>query len=529
MAKKEELTIGGMTCAACSSTVEKAVNELEGVKASVNLATETLSFEILDTSRNTLTDIEKKVEGSGYRVVHFDTADEQDIAQLKNKQKEVEYGSLRNDLFLSISFTFPLLIVSMGSMLGLNLPTAISDSSSPLNFALLQLVLTLPVIYAGRRFYISGFKTLRLLHPNMDSLVALGSGAAFTYGLFAIFKIIMGNIHYAHLLYFESAAVIITLILLGKLIEFKAKKRTSSALSKLFKLSPDSAMVFRNGEIQKIDTDKIVVGDLVIIKPGEKIPVDGKISKGSTSVDESMINGEPLPLDKHKGDLLFGGSINLDGSIQLIATKVGKDTLLAQIIRLVENAQGDKAPIAQLADKISYYFVPIVISISLISGLLWYLSGKEFEFIIGIMISVLVIACPCALGLATPTAVMVGTGMAAQLGILVRGLLRCENVHKAHYLLLDKTGTITEGRPVVDRIFGDDPQKLLQLAASAEVNSEHPSAHAVVNEAKKQKIELLSCENFINLPGKGIKATVNNKSLFIGNEHLLEKLEIPCH
>lgn len=528
MSKKQQLNIGGMTCAACSSTVEKAINSLEGVNASVNLATETLTFELLDNSKYNVEDIEKKVLKTGYQVIHFEgNEDEIDIHQLKKEQKEKEFNSLKNDLILSIVFTLPLLYVSMGSMLGLPIPSILQADQNPLNFALVQLVLTIPVIYAGRRFFSSGLKTLGLLHPNMDSLVALGSGAAFIYGIFAIYKIVNGDIHYVHQLYFESAAVIITLILFGKMMEFKAKRRTSTALEKLLQLRPDSAMVFRDGEIKEIALDKIVVGDLIIIKPGEKIPVDGIISKGSTSLDESLINGEPLPLDKHKGDILFGGSINLDGSIQMIANKVGKDTLLSQIISLVENAQGDKAPIAALADRISYYFVPIVIFISITSGIIWGLSGKDFEFVINIIISVLVIACPCALGLATPTAVMVGTGKAAQLGILVKGASSLENVHKAKHLLLDKTGTITEGRPIVDSIYGEDSNLLLQYAASVEVHSDHPAAKAIVNYAKENAINILPSDSFTNYPGKGINALVDGKDVWIGNHHFIESKALP--
>lgn len=528
MATKDKLNIGGMTCAACSSSIERAVNGLDGVKASVNLATETLTFEILDSSKYSVEDIEKKVVNTGYSVIHYTEEElEGDPSQLKLAQKEKEHKKLKNKLILSAAFTLPLLIVSMGSMLGLNLPSFISSDSNPMNFALVQLLLTIPVLYAGRSFFSSGLKTLVLLHPNMDSLVSLGSGAAFLYGIFACFKIGAGDTHYVHQLYFESAAVIITLILVGKLIEFNAKRKTSSALEKLLKLSPEFAMVFRDGEIQKIEVKKIVVGDLVIIKPGEKIPVDGKISKGSSSIDESMINGEPLPVDKHKGDTLFGGSINLDGSIQMTVSKVGKDTLLSQIIALVESAQGDKAPIARLADQISYYFVPIVILISIVAGLLWFISGKEFEFVIGIMISVLVIACPCALGLATPTAVMVGTGKAAQLGILVRGASTLENVHKANYLLLDKTGTITEGRPILDKIYGDDPTELLRYAASVEKLSEHPAAIAVLNEAEKQNLELAAVDDFKNFPGKGVKAIVDGKEIQLGNHHISSSYAIP--
>lgn len=528
MATKQELSIGGMTCAACSSSVEKAVNELDGVRASVNLATEKLTFEILDTSKYSVSDIEEKVKKVGYKVIHYsDQEKAEDFHIIKSKQKEKEFKVLVHDLILSLLFTIPLLFFSMGSMLGLVFPDSISLANSPLNHALLQLGLCIPVIYAGRRFFLSGTKTLFLLHPNMDSLVALGSGAAFLYGLYSMIMIAYGDIHLVHHLYFESAAVIISLILLGKYLEFKAKRRTSKALEKLLQLKPDSATVFRDGKLQDIALNNIVVGDLIVVKPGEKVPVDGKISKGSSSIDESMISGEPLPKDKHKGDSIIGGSINLDGSIQMIAEKVGQDTLLSQIIKLVEDAQGDKAPIAHLADKISLYFVPIVIFISILSGLLWYLSGKDADFVLSIMISVLVIACPCALGLATPTAVMVGTGKAAQMGILIRGGEALENVHKADHIVFDKTGTITKGRPIVDRIIGSDPDLLLQFAASAEVNSDHPAAIAIVKEAENRGLSLLNVEHFKNFPGKGITATIMGHDLKIGNQYMMEGLSIP--
>lgn len=529
MADKQLLNIGGMTCASCSASIAKAVNDLEGVKASVNLATETLTFEILDESRYVVQDIESAVINTGYKVIHFNSGDskDEDIHLLKRQQKEKEYKSLVNDLILSFSFTLPLLLLSMGPMMGLSLPTIISPDKEAFNHALLQLILTIPVIYAGRRFFTSGIRTLRLFHPNMDSLVALGSGSAFLYGIFSLVMISTDKVHYVHQLYFESAAVIISLILLGKFFEFKAKRRTSDSIEKLLQLSPESARVFRDGRIQEIPFDKIVVGDLIVIKPGEKIAVDGKISKGSTSVDESMINGEPLPRDKHKGDILIGGSINLDGSIQMIAEKVGKDTMLSQIIQLVENAQGEKAPIAHLADKISLYFVPIVLIISIVAGIIWFIAGKESEFILNIMISVLVIACPCALGLATPTAVMVGTGKAAQLGILVKGGESLENVHKATHIVLDKTGTITKGKPVVDQVIAENPDELLQIAASAEYHSEHPIACAIVEEASNRNLALLPIEGFINYPGKGIELKINDSNIKIGNKHVIKGLNIP--
>ena len=513
-----------MTCAACSATVEKAVNDLPGVSASVNLATEVLSFEILDQEKYSIEDIKKTVEKVGYAIADQTTIPGQDIDDhlLRKARKASEFKSFKTDLILSIGFSIPLLIVSMGHMLGLQLPAFIAPGSSPSNYALIQLLLTIPTIYAGRRFYRVGFKTLLKLHPNMDSLVALGTSVAFTFGVFAAFMIGAGQISYVGNLYFESAAVIITLILLGKFFEFKAKLKTSGAIEKLINLSPQNATVFRDGALTQIPVLQLVPGDLIVVKPGEIIPADGLISKGSTSIDESMLTGEPLPVEKQKGDKVVGASINMDGSIQIIAEKVGKDTLLSKIIHLVEDAQEEKAPIAKLADTISLYFVPIVIGIALISGFSWWLAGESNAFVLSIVISVLIIACPCALGLATPTAIMVGTGRGAQLGVLIKGGESLESAYKTDVVVLDKTGTITEGKPRVAKIIGIDKDQVLSFAASAESHSEHPIATAIIEASIEKALVIPESTDFLNKPGKGITCKIGEDEIKVGNRKFME-------
>ena len=518
-----------MTCASCSATVEKAVNDLPGVKASVNLATETLSFEILDAEKYSIDDIKKTIEKTGYGIIENNASDDKETDEHAERKarKEAEYQSFKTDLRIAIGFSIPLLIISMGHMVGLHLPGFLAPTTSPSNFALIQLLLTIPVIYAGRRFYTVGFKTLFKLHPNMDSLVALGTSVAFIYGIFAAFMIGSGYIAYAGNLYFESAAVIITLILLGKFFEFKAKLRTSASIEKLINLAPKQATVFRDGSLMEIPVSELIPGDLIVVKPGEKIPVDGVISKGRTSIDESMLTGEPLPVEKEKGDQVVGASINLDGSIQMIAEKVGKDTLLAKIIHLVEDAQEEKAPIARLADTISLYFVPIVIGIALFSGIAWWFAGESNAFVLSIIISVLIIACPCALGLATPTAIMVGTGRGAQLGILIKGGESLEAAYKTDVVVLDKTGTITEGKPRVAEVFGNDKDEVLALAAAAETHSEHPIARAIVEAAKEQKLSFPEALDFLNTPGRGISCAVGEDQIKVGNRKFLKNNKLP--
>ncbi len=524
---KDKITVTGMTCAACSATVENVINKMEGVSASVNLTTEALTFEILDSSKYSVSDIEKAVQDIGYGTTKkSDNPSKQDDYISTKERKSKELKQYRNNFIYSALFSIPLIYISMGYMLGFILPTFLTPEFSPSNFALVQLLLTIPVLIIGKQFYIVGYKALYNFHPNMDSLVALGTSVAFVYGVFSMFLIGAGENNYLHNLYFESAAVIITLILLGKYLENRAKSKTSVAIEKLLNLVPDKARVFRDGELKEIELDKVVVGDLIVVKPGEKIPVDAVISKGNTSIDESMITGEPIPVDKTKGDNVIGGSINTNGSLQIVATKVGDDTMLAQIVKLVEDAQGDKAPIARMADVISLYFVPIVIAISLMSGLIWWMVGAESSFIISIMISVLIIACPCALGLATPTAIMVGTGRGASLGILVKSAESLEIAHKADVIVLDKTGTITEGKPIVSDVFGDDISEILLLAASVEMHSEHPLAKAIIDKSNEMRLKTLSVDNFINKPGLGVECYIDGSKIAIGNNRLIESIEI---
>lgn len=426
--------------------------------------------------------------------------------------------------WISALFTVPLLYISMGHMLGMPLPEFIDPMANAVTFALAQLVLTIPVIILGREFFKVGFKALVKGHPNMDSLVALGTSAAFLYSLISTVAIGMGNTHLAMDLYYESAAVILTLITLGKYFEALSKGKTSEAIKKLMGLAPKQARIMRNGQEVDVAIDEVQVNDLIIVKPGEKMPVDGIVVEGNTSVDEAMLTGESIPVEKTAGDAVIGASINQNGTIKYKATKVGKDTALSQIIKLVEDAQGSKAPIAKLADIISGYFVPIVIVLAVISGLAWYIAGESGVFALTIAISVLVIACPCALGLATPTAIMVGTGKGAEHGVLIKSGGALEKTHKIQTIIFDKTGTITEGKPEVTDIVavnGMSEEELLILAASAERGSEHPLGEAIVHGAEKKDLSLFKTQTFNALPGHGIEVTIENQSLLLGNKKLM--------
>src|SRR5699024_4626848 len=419
-------------------------------------------------------------------------------------------------------FTAPLFYLSMGYMVGLPVPGVLDPAVNPEWFSIIQLILTIPVIVLGQKFYSVGFKTLFKGHPNMDSLIALGTSAAFIYSLGATIAVWFGYVSYAGNLYYESAAVILTLITLGKYLEVRSMGKTSEAIEKLMGLAPKQATVVRNGEELEIAVDEVTVDDIVIVKPGEKIPVDGVILEGVTSIDESMLTGESIPVEKNAGSDVIGASINKNGTIRYQATKVGKDTALSQIIKLVEDAQGSKAPIAKMADIISGYFVPIVIGIAIISGLAWYFGGGETGlFALTITISVLVIACPCALGLATPTAIMVGTGKGAENGVLIKSGGALETTHNVQTIVFDKTGTITEGKPKVTDIFtenGVSETELLQLTASAEKGSEHPLGEAIVREAEDKGLAMLSLDNFDAIPGHGIEVKVDGKTVLAGNK-----------
>lgn len=519
--REAAIPIGGMTCTACAKAVERGVGKLPGIStASVNFSTEKLTV-IYDPSKVRMSEIKAAIKKAGYEALDADTKDNVDEDR-ERKEKEIE--NLKMRFIISAIFTIPLLVVAMGHMLGLQLPMEIMPDENPMNFAALQLALAVPVVIVGYKFYTVGFKTLFKLSPNMDSLIAIGTSAAIIYGIFAIYQISIGNTEYTKDMYFESAATILTLISLGKYFESVAKGRTSEAIKKLMGLSPKTATVIRDGREVELPIDEVEVDDIILVRPGEKVPVDGVVVEGLTSVDESMLTGESIPVEKKTGDKVVGASINKNGIIRFKATRVGKDTALSQIIRLVEQAQGQKAPIAKLADIISGYFVPIVMAIAVISGLVWLLTGQSSVFALTIFISVLVIACPCALGLATPTAIMVGTGKGAEYGVLIKGGEALETAHRLDTIVFDKTGTITEGKPEVTDIIsagGILETELLQIAASAEKGSEHPLGEAIVKSAEEKNIGLKKLDSFEAIPGHGICARMDGSEVLLGNKKLM--------
>ncbi|STC74831.1 copper-translocating P-type ATPase [Clostridium botulinum] len=535
----KKLKIEGMTCAACAKTIERITKKLDGIiESNVNFATETLNISY-DPSKLKVLEVKKAVEKAGYKVVEEETT-----VDIDKERKEKEIKLLWNKFIISAIFTVPLLIITMGHMfgepIGFRLPEFIDPMMNPRNFAMIQLLLVLPVIIVGYKFFTVGFKALIRRSPNMDSLIAIGTSAAFLYGIFAIVQIYNGNTDYAKDLYFEAAGVILTLITLGKYLEAVTKGKTSEAIKKLMGLAPKTAIIIRNGKEVETPIEEVEIGDIIIVKPGEKMPVDGEVVEGMSSVDESMLTGESIPVEKILGDKIIGASINKNGTIKYKATKVGKDTALAQIIKLVEDAQGSKAPIAKMADIISGYFVPVVITIAIVSALSWYFFGGESGiFALTIFISVLVIACPCALGLATPTAIMVGTGKGAEYGVLIKSGVALETAHKVKTIVFDKTGTITEGKPkvtdvvVINGITQDD---LLQLAASSEKGSEHPLGEAIVKEAEQKGLEFKKLDFFKAIPGHGIEVKIENRNILLGNKKLmiesnisLENLEETAH
>jgi Cu+-exporting ATPase len=524
---KKTFNIEGMTCASCAQTIEKATQKLRGVNlSSVNLATEKLVVEY-DPGMVNLTDIIKAVMDSGYEA-HEEVATADTVDQDKEK-KQKEIKSLWNRFLISALFTAPLLYIAMGHLVNAPLPDFINPMMNPEAFATVQLVLTLPVVVVNSKIYRNGFKALSKGHPNMDSLISLGTSAAFLYGVFATVMIFRGEVAYANELYYETAAVILALIVLGKYLETLTKGKTSEAIKKLMGLAPKTALVVRNGKESEISIDEVVVGDIIVVRPGGKMPVDGVVIEGLTSVDESMLTGESIPVEKSVGDAIIGASINKNGTIRYKATKVGKDTALSQIIKLVEDAQGSKAPIAKMADIISGYFVPIVIAIAILSAIAWYFAGQTGVFALTIAISVLVIACPCALGLATPTAIMIGTGKGAEHGVLFKSGTALETTHKLNTIVFDKTGTITEGKPKVTDIItaeGISETELLTLSASAEKGSEHPLGEAIVNSAEEKGLAFLKTETFNAIPGHGIEVTINGQDLLLGNKKLMDERHI---
>lgn len=514
MKKKTTVLIEGMSCAACSRGVERSVSKVNGVlSVTVNLTTNSAAV-VYENKQCELSDIEAAVVRAGFKVVkNKDTANE-------NAAKNEKMSKI--NLAVALIFSIPLFFISMGHMMGISLPNVISPDSNPVRFALVQLVLVIPVLIAGRKFFINGVRAVFHKNPNMDTLVAMGSSSAFIYSIVMTAKIISDNDGHSHHLYYESAGMIITFILIGKMLEAISKKRTTDAVGKLRSLIPDTTEVMRNGEKMTVKTAEIQIGDIFTVVPGSAVAADGKVISGNTSVDESMITGESMPVSKKTGDTVFGGTINKNGTVEVEVTAAYGETVLSQIIRSVEDAGASKAPIATLADKISGVFVPTVFAIAVFSAVIWALTGKDFSFCLNVFISVLVIACPCALGLATPTAIMVATGKGAQNGILFKGGEPLEALSKADTVVFDKTGTLTKGDPQVTDIIPLDisEEELLKYCASAEKKSEHLLGEAIV---KKYSGEYFDVTDFEALSGLGLRATVNSKLVFIGNRELMNQ------
>jgi Cu+-exporting ATPase len=524
MIKTEILNLKGMTCAACAAANERAVRKVAGVAdASVNFASETLRVSFNDADAS-IEAIKAAVKKAGYEAV-----DRPAVRQLgedtHREEKEREIASMWRKFAVSAAFSVPLFYIAMGHMLKFPLPDWLHPMENPLRFALVQLALVIPPVIAGRRFYSTGLKSILHGAPNMDSLIAMGTSAAILYSLFSLGRIAGGAHGAVEELYFETAGIIITLILLGKTLEAVSKGKTSEAIKKLMGLQPRTAtLVTDSGEIE-LPIDEVMPGDLLLVRPGEKVPVDGLVLSGASAVDESMITGESLPVDKAAGSSLTGGTVNRNGALTFRAERVGAETLLARIIRLVEDAQGSKAPIARVADKVSGIFVPVVFAIAVAAAVAWIIAGESPVFALTIFVAVLTIACPCALGLATPTAIMVGTGKGAELGILIKSGEALETAHKIDTIVFDKTGTITEGRPALTDILpaqGVSEERLLALAASAEKASEHPLGEAIVRAASDRSIALPACTAFETVPGKGIVAKIEDSEFLLGNARHLE-------
>ncbi len=531
--EKIEANIKGMHCAACSTRIERVVNNLEGVTdCSVNLATEKAKI-TYDPLAITINAITETVAGLGFSA-EVVTAETDDAGSAQDAA--VRLQSMKNRLLPAFVLALLIMLLSMAGMVGLTLPALLHPNYSPLTHAVVQFLLLLPVLYLGRNFYLDGIPALLRGGPNMDSLIAIGTGAAFVYSTWNMVEIGLGYnpVARAHDLYFESAAMLIALVSLGKYLEARSKARTTDAIRQLMQLTPDTATLIDENGQRQVPVAEIQVSDRILIRPGERIPVDGTIRDGQSAVDESMLTGESMPVMKRNGDEVFGGTLNKNGSLTMEAQKVGRDTMLARIVRLVQDAQGTKAPIANLADRISLYFVPTVIFIALLAGLSWFFIGDaDFSFSLRIFIAVLVIACPCAMGLATPTSIMVGTGRGAQLGVLVKSGEVLEMAQKVSCVVFDKTGTLTIGRPEVTDIhpLGDfDETMLLQLAAGAESHSEHPLAEAIISAAKKSGPAVPESQAFSATPGRGISATVqydgNSFAVLLGNSDFLLENQI---
>lgn len=532
--KDIELDIDGISCQVCVNKIEKKVSKLNGVKSvAVNLANSRGKI-VYDSDVIKLSEILEVMEKMGYT----GTRHEESSENQKDKEKEDHLKREFLEFKIAIVFSAIVFYIAMGTMVGLPVPYIISPDTNALNFAIVQFILALPVVYIGRRFYIVGFKQLFMKSPSMDSLIATGTGSALLYSIYGTFKIAEGNHHYVHSLYYESAVVILALILLGKYLEGVSKGKTSEAIKKLMSLKSKKANLIRNGEIVQVDIEEVEKGEVLLVKPGESIPVDGKVIDGNSTVDESMLTGESIPIDKAAGDIVYGASINKNGSLKIEATAVGKDTVISKIIKLVENAQGSKAPIAKIADKVSSYFVPIVMLIATAAGIIWYYLGSRgiveinntpSIFALTIFISVMVIACPCSLGLATPTAIMVGTGKGAELGILIKSGEALEKAHKVNTVVFDKTGTLTEGKPKVTDILTLDGYKendILQIAGALELHSEHPLGEAIVEEAKNRELVFPQVNDFISITGQGVYGKIEESEVLIGNVKLMKAKNI---
>lgn len=524
-----EFKVIGMGSEHCAGVVKNALERLEGIKeVKTNFAN---SFAKVKYEQGSIriSDMKKAIEDAGYKPVVSEEGE--DIYEKEKKAREKEVNILKKKFIVATVFSVPILFLAMADIINQSLiPGFLNPKIFPLRFALTQLILSIPIIFAGYKFYTVGFRNLFKRSPNMDSLIGLGTGAAYLYGVYALYMILNGSTEFISNLYFETAGVIIALILLGKYLEAITGGKTSEAIRKLMDLAPKTAMVIKNGKEIKVPVDELEIGDLIVVKPGERVPVDGIVVKGISSIDESMITGESIPIEKKKGDEVIGGTINKSGVLIFKAEKVGKDTALAQIVKLVQEAQGSKAPIARLADTISSYFVWIVITIAILSFLSWYFfSTLGFLFALTILITILIIACPCALGLATPTSIMVGTGLGAENHILIKSAEALEIAHKTNSVILDKTGTITKGEPEVTGVVSfsnKDEEEILRIAASIEKNSQHPLAQAIVQEAKEKKIKLFSVTDFRDDPGKGIHGKIKRKKILVGNKLLMKENKI---
>ena len=544
---KENFDVTGMTCSACSARVEKCVAKLPGTdKVTVNLLTNSMQVEYDETALSERQIIDavvkagygaspKEVHGAGNAAGTTASAGAVRASDSANHIMEEQLAEMKFRLLVSFGFLIPLMYVSMGHMVGLPLPYFLSGVENAVSFALTQLLLCIPVIFVNRKYYIKGFQTLAHLAPNMDSLIAIGSSASLVYGIFAIYRMSYGLgqgnmelVHrYYHDLYFESAAMILALITVGKYLETRSKGKTSEAITKLLDLAPKTAVVERNGQETEIPVEQVQAGDIVVVRPGASVPVDGFIIEGSTSIEEAAITGESIPVHKQEGDTVIAATMNKTGFIRFKATRVGEDTTFSQIIRLVEEASASKAPIAKIADKISGIFVPVVIAIAIVTAIVWILVGATFEFALSCAISVLVISCPCALGLATPVAIMVGTGKGAENGILLKSGEALETVHNIQCVVMDKTGTITQGKPVVTNVETSRTlEEFLAVAAGLEAKSEHPLAEAIMEFASARGAVPAAVENFRSIPGKGVEGSIGGRMYIAGNQRLMEERHI---